>query len=147
MASTWKPCQPPCRGCARTRKNFPTSPFIAGTVENFEPTKSFWLRHQNSFKNCCLITNVVFVINPSIWYLSSLYFCNFFTLCITQIWTTVFWPWWFSFSLEPFSGHEQASKKIFLTLKVVKSETKVIVSLFNPGFVYIPDVYSFCLFV
>ena len=41
--------------------------------------------------------------------------------CVSEIWISITFPWWFCFRLEPISGHDQDSPKIaahFLELYV-----------------------------
>jgi len=49
--------------------------------------------------------------------------------CVSGIWTSLAWLWWFGFRLDPMSGNDQATPKLMLTLKVVKSDTIIIILL------------------
>ena len=52
-----------------------------------------------------------------------------FTSCVPGIWTRLTCVWWFCFKLMPISGNAWVSQKILLTLKVVKIDAKIIISL------------------
>ena len=52
-----------------------------------------------------------------------------FLLCVSVMWTSFSWLCCFDFRLESKSGNELAAQKVLLTLKVVKSELEIIISL------------------
>jgi len=38
-------------------------------------------------------------------------------MCVSGIWTSITWKWWFEISFEPNSGNNQATQKLFTHVK------------------------------
>ena len=84
--------------------------------------------------------DVNFIINVVDVYSISLLLC---LLCVSEIWTSLNWLIWFCLRFKPISVIDRVIPKKLLSVKVVKSDTQIIISLLLLWFLLHSVYYSY----